>query len=354
MNALLLERIGALLGSLSHELRLLDPLGHSLIPSDATEYYLPERMVPGQVVTFRGSHYLRLAGEDGHILLSGAAPQAEDMLRLAESAINSLIELQPPQDTQQAAYLRLLTEQPDELEQAGLIREYRIPATLPRCVMLLRPQAVRQPAYDFLHDLVPLGEQDVLLPLDRGCAILIQAMDEDQGAGEAEEFARALEETVREESGQGLHCGIGDVVTHAAALQQSYRQAQRMLEIGPAFMPSGSVYAWQPMLLARFLAEVPPERAKHYHDLLFNQQNASLFTDEILETAAMFLEKNLNLSDTARQLYIHRNTLVYRLDKIQRRCGLDLRRFEDAFLFKLLLDLQKTLHITENRPENGR
>ncbi|NLD34436.1 MAG: hypothetical protein GX653_05955 [Clostridiales bacterium] len=354
MNALLLDNIRTLLGSLSHEIRLLDHLGRSLVPADAADFYLPEQLPAGDIVPFRGSFYLRLAGEDGLILLSGPNPQAEDMLRLAESAVASLIRLQPPQDALQAAYLRLVAEQPDPLEQAGLIREHRIPDQLPRCVLLLRPQAVRQPAYDFLRDLVPLGEQDVLLPLDRGCAILIQAMEDGQGPEEAEEFARALEETVREESGQGLHCGIGDVAPRAADLRQSYAQALRMLEIGPAFLPGGSVYAWRSMLLARFLAEVPPERARYYHGLLFNKRTASLFSEEMLETAAMFLEKNLNLSDTARQLYIHRNTLVYRLDKIQRRCGLDLRRFEDAFLFKLLLDLNNTLMIPNKRPEDGR
>ena len=95
------------------------------------------------------------------------------------------------------------------------------------------------------------------------------------------------------------------------------------------------------MLLERFLSELSPEMAEHYHSLLFNRSTARLFGEEMLYTIEMFFKKDLNLSDTARQLYIHRNTLVYRLDKVQRQVGLDLRKFEDAVTFKMLLEMSK-------------
>ncbi|MEG0271470.1 MAG: helix-turn-helix domain-containing protein, partial [Clostridia bacterium] len=79
----------------------------------------------------------------------------------------------------------------------------------------------------------------------------------------------------------------------------------------------------------------------HYHTLLFNRKTAKLFNDEMLQTIEMFFRKDLNLSDTARQLFIHRNTLVYRLDKVQRQTGLDLRHFDDAVTFKILYELKK-------------
>ena len=75
--------------------------------------------------------------------------------------------------------------------------------------------------------------------------------------------------------------------------------------------------------------------------MLFNRKNQRLFNEEMLYTIEMFFKKDLNLSDTARQLYIHRNTLVYRLDKVQRQTGLDLRSFDDAITFKILMELKK-------------
>ena len=95
------------------------------------------------------------------------------------------------------------------------------------------------------------------------------------------------------------------------------------------------------MLLPRFLSELSPETAEHYHKLLFNESTSRLFNDEMLKTIQVFFQKDLNLSDTARQLYIHRNTLVYRLDKVLRETGLDLRRFDDAVTFRMLMEMDK-------------
>ena len=87
--------------------------------------------------------------------------------------------------------------------------------------------------------------------------------------------------------------------------------------------------------------ELPQDISAYYHSLLFNRKNQRLFNEEMLYTIDMFFKKDLNLSDTARQLYIHRNTLVYRLDKVQKQIGLDLRSFEDAVTFKILMELKK-------------
>ena len=95
------------------------------------------------------------------------------------------------------------------------------------------------------------------------------------------------------------------------------------------------------LMLERFLMNVPREESMLYHSLLFSRKTAKLFNEEMLQTIEMFFRKDLNLSDTARQLFIHRNTLVYRLDKVQRQTGLDLRHFDDAVTFKILSELKK-------------
>lgn len=97
------------------------------------------------------------------------------------------------------------------------------------------------------------------------------------------------------------------------------------------------------------MAVIPQEECLNQTQMLFNSDTSKLFNQEMLSTLATFFEKDLNLSDTARQLFIHRNTLVYRLDKIQKQTGLDLRRFDDAVTFKLLHEL----HLyTENNQTN--
>ena len=69
-----------------------------------------------------------------------------------------------------------------------------------------------------------------------------------------------------------------------------------------------------------------------------------IFTDkEMTDTAEEFLDSSLNVSETARKLYLHRNTLIYRLDKIEKETGLNIRKFSDAITFRLITILLKTL-----------
>lgn len=112
------------------------------------------------------------------------------------------------------------------------------------------------------------------------------------------------------------------------------------MEVGSIFHPGESIYMFRQLMLERFLMNVPREESMLYHNLLFNRKTAKLFNEEMLQTIEMFFRKDLNLSDTARQLFIHRNTLVYRLDKVQRQTGLDLRHFDDAVTFKILYELK--------------
>ena len=107
------------------------------------------------------------------------------------------------------------------------------------------------------------------------------------------------------------------------------------------FHPGDSIHMFRRLMLERFLMNVPREESMLYHSLLFSRKTAKLFNEEMLQTIEMFFRKDLNLSDTARQLFIHRNTLVYRLDKVQRQTGLDLRHFDDAVTFKILYELKK-------------
>ena len=143
------------------------------------------------------------------------------------------------------------------------------------------------------------------------------------------------------ETAHQMTVGIGRSRHTIDELGESYAEARRAIEVGRIFQPEESIFAFSRLILERFLMELPQDISAYYHNLLFNRRTARLFNEEMLYTIDMFFKKDLNLSDTARQLYIHRNTLVYRLDKVQRQTGLDLRSFEDAVTFKILMELKK-------------
>ena len=156
------------------------------------------------------------------------------------------------------------------------------------------------------------------------------------------QLAEAIEQTLLDEVGKSCVVGIGEPKKTFPEIGESYRESRRAVEVGRIFLTEQHIYVYRSLVLERFLMDIPREMGTRYHSILFNRKTARLFNDEMLHTIEMFFAKDINLSDTARQLYIHRNTLVYRLDKVQRQTGLDLRKFDDAVTFKMMMLLGKS------------
>ena len=227
-----------------------------------------------------------------------------------------------------------------ELE--ALSHEHQLPQEMDRTVMLFHiVQTENECAYDLLRDITPVQDKDVLLNMDRHTVVLIKEMTDVETIDDLHQFAQALQETLMGETAHQMTVGIGKMRRTIDELRDSYNEARRAIEVGRIFKPEESIYIYSRLILERFLMELPQDISAYYHGLLFNRKNQRLFNEEMLYTIEMFFKKDLNLSDTARQLYIHRNTLVYRLDKGQRQTGLDLRSFDDAITFKILMELKK-------------
>ena len=176
---------------------------------------------------------------------------------------------------------------------------------------------------------------DLIVRIGRNSTVLLRAMESTQ-YDELNELVMAVMETVGEETGAKLLAGIGEIQMSLGSMNRSLHEARRALEIGRAFRPGGKVYSYRSLLIERFMCEIPPETARRYYEMLFNKKNARVFNEEMVQTIDKFFDCHLNVSEAARQLYIHRNTLVYRLDKVQKATGLDLRAFDDAITFKML------------------
>ncbi len=339
-----LDRLRQVFSGLNTNITLLDTLGNSLIPAEDIRFSLPLLTQQGAPVTWEGRLYHWCAASRDLVLMSPeqASPQMEDALRLCDQVIASLLLAESASSDVHSCWQRILENQMSPSELAAAADEYRIPVHAPRCALILYlVQVQASSAREILDEVVPKGNGDVLVSMDRHTAVLVKDTQGLEGVEDLRQFAQALQETLVGETGLGMSVGIGEVFQELSDLHQSYRQARHAIEIGSQFAARDGVYIYKSMLLERFLSDLSPETAAHYHSLLFNRSTSRLFTDEMLETLEMFFKKDLNLSDTARQMYIHRNTLVYRLDKVQRQVGLDLRRFDDAVTFKLLYEMRK-------------
>ncbi|MBQ8537819.1 MAG: helix-turn-helix domain-containing protein [Clostridia bacterium] len=336
----LVHKLQKALRRLTAKISILDAQGNCLAPEGGLGCDRLEELVEGEVVLLSGKSYLLTDTRPQMILC--AEGDCRDLLLLASALAETICLAEGGRHNAQDVYRRILLEELSGSEMDALSHEQAIPGDMERCVMLFQIiQTGHTSAYALLSEIIPMADSDCLVEMDRHMVALIKDMAPVENPEELDQFAQAVSETLMSETAHQAIVGIGLPRHNLHALGESYREARRAMEVGRIFKPQETICQFRRLLLERFLTEVPREVSLYYHNLLFNRKTARLFNEEMLYTIEMFFKKDLNLSDTARQLYIHRNTLVYRLDKVQRQIGLDLRKFEDAVTFKILLELKK-------------
>ena len=329
----LLERIEGILNRLSIPVTVID-----------REYDAQVNAFAEGVITLTGgAKYLPVPQTGLALSCKEDVPGSDALLKLACEMSASLGHAgDSHMESSYDVYRRALRGELSGSELEALSHEYQLPADLNRCVLVFHiVQTDQESAYDLLKDITPLEEKDVLVDMDRHTVVMIKDVSETDDLEEIGQFAQALQETLMGETAHQMTIGIGRCRHTMDELRESYMEARRAIEVGRIFKAEESIYVYSRLILERFLMELPQDISAYYHSLLFNRKNQRLFNEEMLYTIDMFFKKDLNLSDTARQLYIHRNTLVYRLDKVQKQIGLDLRSFEDAVTFKILMELKK-------------
>lgn len=334
------ERMESILNRLSIPVAVIDREydSHALNASHPLE-----ELEDGETIDWNGAKYTAVPKTHLVLSCSSSIPGADNVLKLACELVSTLSSVNDSY-TENAydVYRRALRGELTGSELEALSHEHQLPSDLERCVLVFHiVQTDQDRAYDLLKDITPLQERDVLVDMDRHTVVLLKDVSDESDLDELTQFAQALQETLMGETAHQMTIGIGRSRHTMDELRESYMEARRAIEVGRIFKPEESIYVYSRLILERFLMELPQDISAYYHGLLFNRKNQRLFNEEMLYTIDMFFKKDLNLSDTARQLYIHRNTLVYRLDKVQKQIGLDLRSFEDAVTFKILMELKK-------------
>ena len=339
-----IHKIEKIFGELSVPVRMFDAHGQCLVPEDGARIDIPAMVMAPGINHHIGEQYYRVL--DMHPQLYLICPDhyasAADLLVMTDAMLMNMLKSSLSIASHSDVYRRALKQELTGTDLVTRASEHQIPLEMNHCIMLFQlEQTEKASAYSVIGELIPLTDTDTLVEMNRYTVALIKDMEGIDGFDELYQFARAVQETLIEEALQKAEVGIGEVKHTLAQLGEGYQEAKRAMEVGHIFSSDQSIHVFRNLMLERFLMNVPREESMHYHALLFNRKTAKLFNDEMLQTIEMFFRKDLNLSDTARQLFIHRNTLVYRLDKVQRQTGLDLRRFDDAVTFKTLYELKK-------------
>ncbi len=189
--------------------------------------------------------------------------------------------------------------------------------------------------------------KDFITAVDEKDVIIVKELPEAEATKEIEKSARSLITYLQKEGIQGVRISYGTVIHEIKEVSRSYKEAKMALDVGKIFFDSRDLVAYSELGIGRLIYQLPIPLCKMFIREIFGGKSPDEFDEETLTTIYKFFENSLNVSETSRQLFIHRNTLVYRLDKLQKSTGLDLRVFEDAITFKIALMVVKYMKYME-------
>ena len=203
-------------------------------------------------------------------------------------------------------------------------------------------------ALDNVRSLLGGKSRDFITAVDEKNIIVVKELSEKDGSKEMDKMAKDMLSILKEDTGdEHIHIAYGTVVNDIKEVSKSYKEAKMASDVGKIFFDEKDIVAYSTLGIGRLIYQLPLPLCKMFIKEIFEGKSPDEFDEETLATINKFFENSLNVSETSRQLYIHRNTLVYRLDKLQKSTGLDLRVFEDAITFKIALMVVKYMKYME-------
>ena len=338
-------KIARILNMIDLSALLLDYNGNVILPEgDARTFTMPEGLLQNPTMPFvYGAMTLIGTGEEQPVFvcLHGDSDDVKKCAVLCAELINLMLREDMSQTSREQALRLMLRGDVEGAEFESMAAEHQIPLNKNRLVLYFYFQDMEvESALQLFGDALD-PEEDLITEVGHHSVAMLKAVEEDADFSEVEEFASAFETSLLTETGTTVFVGISDPRKELSAIPEAFAEARNAINVGRIYHPNKHIFVYRNLLLERFLSDVSPELGASYNARIFNRKTARLFNDEMVHTIETFFDNSLNLSETARKLYIHRNTLVYRLEKVQHAIGLDLRNFDDAVTFKMMMLLGK-------------
>ncbi len=227
-------------------------------------------------------------------------------------------------------------------------KKLRIENNVPRVVFLIETEIDKEfNVVEIVRSIFPTKQKDFVTAVDEKSIILVKELKEKDSKEEIDQISKHIYDTLSAEAMTSVYVAIGTVVNDLKNVSASYKEAKMALEVGKIFEENKKIVNYEQLGIGRLIYQLPAPLCKMFINEVLHGLSMDQFDEETLTTVNKFFENNLNVSETSRQLYIHRNTLVYRLDKLQKMTGLDLRNLDDAIIFKIMLMVSKYMHYRE-------
>ena len=214
-----------------------------------------------------------------------------------------------------------------------------------RAVIVVKFQgATELSPYEIIQNIVADNNKDYVINISEQDIVIVKEVDEDCTAEQLEKEAQEILSKAQSEYAAKLLIGISSVVEKLKDLARAYKEARIALEVGKVFDVECPIMSYENLGIGRLIYQLPTTLCDIFLQEVFKKGSLESLDRETLMTVQSFFENNLNVSETSRKLFVHRNTLVYRLEKIRKLTGLDLREFDHAVTFKVALMVKKYLN----------
>ena len=221
-------------------------------------------------------------------------------------------------------------------------KKLHIASDVQRVVMIIETGLERdRNVLEVVQEFIGSTTMDFVTAVDESNVVVVKDLTDGSRIKDIEKTANAIDAHLRKLGIGGVRIAYGTVVGEIKEVSRSYKEAKMALDVSKIFFEDRTVIAYNELGIGRLIYQLPIPLCKMFIREIFKGKNPEEFDQETLATINKFFENSLNVSETSRQLFIHRNTLVYRLDKLQKSTGLDLRVFEDAITFKIALMVVK-------------
>lgn len=272
------------------------------------------------------------------LIVWGSGESTSTIGELAVCQIRSLIEAYSEKNDKNAFMQKLLLGSYSEVEAFNRAKKLHISSSCQRAVFLVETrQAGDEHALTMIRNIFSARTHDFITSVDDRGIIIVRELVSTETYENLEATAHMLVDMLGAEAMTQAWVAYSNVANGLRDLANAYKEARMALEIGKIFYSERNVFGYRKLGIGRLIYQLPEEVCEMFIEEIFDGESLDVIDGETLNIIRTFFENNLNLSETSRQLYVHRNTLVYRFEKIQKRFGLDLRSFEDALTFKIAM-----------------
>ncbi len=291
-------------------------------------------------------------GEPAYVLLAkGDSEHAYMVGKIGVSQLQNLVVAYKERFDRNNFFQNLLLDNMLLIDVYNRARKLKIEVAVPRVIILVETKNTQDStAQELLSSMYGQHSGDYVTAVDENSVILIKNMTRGQSYDEVNRIATTIVDMMNTEAMLNVRVSYGTIVEELKDLSKSFKEAKMALEVGKIFYAEKRVNAYNTLGIGRLIYQLPESLCKIFIDEIFGGKEVPDDLDEeTLNTISKFFENNLNVSETSRQLFVHRNTLVYRIEKLEKSSGLDVRNFDDALTFKIALMVISYMKYLEGR-----